>query len=727
MSVVAPAGGRAEGIFRVVAGWRLRVATVGCWVSMGLPTAAWAQGRVADSLRAEVRIHARSDTARANRLNALALALRNNRPDESATLFQSARQLSQELGYTAGEAEAILGLSFYYRHRSEYGTAETYSEQARQGFEEVGNRLGQTRSLYNLSCVYSEQGLYTKSLEANLRGLALAEAAHSLKWQAFLNTQLGISSTYLGEYATATRYLSQGLRWAKESDDPNSIGHAYTGLGALYRMRGQWAAAQRNYEADADISRKLDDEPGLLYEEINIGDMEERQGNYAQALVTARRALRRALRLQATAGDVPRAQLVLARVFLHTGRLDSALVYGQRSLNATRRSGAKEYSRDASQVLAQASAQVGNFAAAYRYEQLFGAYRDSLNSSDLKRRAAVLEYRADLANKQAQISQLTSSGQLIQAQNRQQRWVLLSALLGLGAVCGLSAVLWRHNRERQRAYALLKQQQDELHAAQSQLVAAEKWAFVGELSAGIAHELQNPLAFMKNFADVSVALLDAGPTRPAPTNLEQEIMAGLKQNLQKISQQGQRASSIINDMLAHARTGTGPREPTDLNTLVAEALTLAYQGLCAQDKAFHATLVQDLPPRQPLVAVVPSDLTRVLLNLCTNALHAVRQRQQQECHAPAAGAPYQPTVTVSTRQTAQGAVEIRVRDNGTGMSEAVQAKIFQPFFTTKPAGEGTGLGLSLSHDIVTKGHSGTLAVESREGEGTEFLVTLPAA
>ncbi|WP_226163248.1 ATP-binding protein [Hymenobacter terricola] len=711
----AAASGWAGGLQRL--GRCLGVA--GCLLVLGCSTPARAQTRAADSLRAEVRAHPRPDTARVNRLNALALELRTNAPDESAGLFQAARQLAQQLGHTAGAAEAQLGLAFYFRHRSEYGPAERYSEQARRGFEQVGNRLGQTRSLYNLSCVYSEQGLYAKSLRANLRGLALAEAQHSEKWLAFLNTQLGITSTYLGEYANARQYLDQGLRWAKLSGDQTGIGHAYAGLGDLARMRGQWAVAQRNYEQDATIFRQLKYEAGLLFEEINIGDMEERQGQYAQAFASARSGLRRARRLQAV-GEAPRAQLVLARTFLHTGHPDSALVYAQRSLRATQRSGAKEYSRDASQVLAQAAARLGRFADAYRYEQLFGAYRDSLNSSDLKRQAAVLEYRAELAKKQVQIALLTRNSELSQARNRQQRWVLLGALLALAAVAGLSAVLWRNSHEKQRAYALLKQQQDELRAAQSQLVQAEKWALVGELSAGIAHELQNPLAFMQNFAEVSVALLDADPAAPAgPASLEQEIMAGLRQNLQKISQQGQRASSIISDMLAHARTGTGPRVPTNLNALVAEAVALAYQGAGAREAGSAPALVQELDPQLPAVAVAPSDLTRVLVNLCTNALYAVRQR-------PAGPAPYQPTIVVSTRQPTPDTVEIRVRDNGTGMSPAVRDQIFRPFFTTKPAGEGTGLGLSLSRDIVTKGHGGSLTVETREGEGTEFVVTLPA-
>ncbi|MFC7667170.1 sensor histidine kinase [Hymenobacter humi] len=254
-------------------------------------------------------------------------------------------------------------------------------------------------------------------------------------------------------------------------------------------------------------------------------------------------------------------------------------------------------------------------------------------------------------------------------------------------------------------------------------------AFLGELTAGIAHELQNPLNFMKNFAEVSTDLVDDMNGERADdlrdTGLQEEILAGLKQNLLKISQHGQRASSIIKDMLTHSRSGTGQRVPTDLNALADESLDLAYQELCAHDSTFRADLATDFDPRLGTVAVVTQDMGRVLLNLCTNALHAVRQRQAAVAAGRPAGPPYQPTVAVSTRRVTGRAVEIRVRDNGTGMSADVQAKVFQPFFTTKPVGEGTGLGLSLSYDIVTKGHGGTLTVESREGEGTEFLIRLP--
>ncbi|RZK91996.1 MAG: HAMP domain-containing histidine kinase, partial [Hymenobacter sp.] len=201
--------------------------------------------------------------------------------------------------------------------------------------------------------------------------------------------------------------------------------------------------------------------------------------------------------------------------------------------------------------------------------------------------------------------------------------------------------------------------------------------------------------------------------------LEAELLTDLRQNLQRIAQHGGRASGIVRGMLEHSRASTGERQPTDLNALADEYLRLAYHGLRAKDKSFNATLQPNLAAGLPLVPVVAGDVGRVLLNLFTNAFYAVQQRQQ-------AGEPgYAPTVGVATRRVGEG-VEIQVHDNGTGIPEAVRERIFQPFFTTKPSGEGTGLGLSMAHDIITQGHGGTLRVESHEGQGTTFTILLPA-
>ena len=263
---------------------------------------------------------------------------------------------------------------------------------------------------------------------------------------------------------------------------------------------------------------------------------------------------------------------------------------------------------------------------------------------------------------------------------------------------------------------------DKLKAAQAQLIQAEKMASLGELTAGIAHEIQNPLNFVNNFAEVSVELVAELQEAQAVGDVEEvtALADSLTQNLQKITEHGQRAASIVRGMLEHSRASTGERQPTDLNALCDEYLRLAYHGLRAKDKTFNAELQTDFVPGLPLVEAVPGDLGRVLLNLFTNAFYAVQKRQQ------AGEADYAPTVGVGTRQLPDS-VEIQVTDNGTGMPPAVQAKIFQPFFTTKPTGEGTGLGLSLSHDIIVKGHGGTLTVASQPGQGTTFTIALPTA
>lgn len=307
--------------------------------------------------------------------------------------------------------------------------------------------------------------------------------------------------------------------------------------------------------------------------------------------------------------------------------------------------------------------------------------------------------------------------QLEREQEAEQRRLIEARKLELEyLVAERTAEITRQKEELEHALV-------ELKTTQNQLIQSEKMASLGELTAGIAHEIQNPLNFVNNFSEVSIELIDeltdeqVKPDRDL--ELEADLLTDLKQNLQKISHHGNRASSIVKGMLQHSRASTGQREPTDLNALCDEYLRLAYHGLRAKDKSFNAQFSADLDASLGLISMIPQDMGRVLLNLFTNAFYAVQQRQKQSQGA------YQPTVTVSTR-CANGQAVVTVHDNGTGMPELVQQKIFQPFFTTKPTGEGTGLGLSMAYDIVTKGHSGELSVESTEGEGTTFIITLPA-
>jgi two-component system, NtrC family, sensor kinase len=259
-----------------------------------------------------------------------------------------------------------------------------------------------------------------------------------------------------------------------------------------------------------------------------------------------------------------------------------------------------------------------------------------------------------------------------------------------------------------------------LKSAQAQLIQSEKMASLGELTAGIAHEIQNPLNFVNNFSELNTELIDDLKKELTSNNRQsvEEIADSIRQNQEKINQHGKRADAIVKNMLQHSRKSTGQKELVDINALCEEYLRLAYHGIRGKDKNFSAKFETHLDPSVGRIMAIAQDIGRVMLNLINNAFYAVSQKKQLNQHD------YEPEVSITTRKIGDK-VEIRVKDNGTGIPAAIKEKIFQPFFTTKPAGQGTGLGLSLAYDIVIKAHGGDLKVATIEGEGSEFIVILP--
>lgn len=277
----------------------------------------------------------------------------------------------------------------------------------------------------------------------------------------------------------------------------------------------------------------------------------------------------------------------------------------------------------------------------------------------------------------------------------------------------------------QRTAEIMKQKEElelaleELKSTQAQLIQSEKMASLGELTAGIAHEIQNPLNFVNNFSEVSSELIGEMNTEIEKGEIEEAkaIANNIRQNLEKIIHHGKRADAIVKDMLQHSGTGSGQKEPTNINSLADEYLRLSYHGLRAKNKFFNATLQTDFDETIDKINIIPQDMGRVLLNLFNNAFYAVMQKKKLVSDG------YEPTVQVSTKKLI-GKTEITVKDNGTGIPQKHLDKIYQPFFTTKPTGQGTGLGLSLSYDII-KAHGGEIKVETKEGEGTAFTIQLP--
>jgi len=257
-------------------------------------------------------------------------------------------------------------------------------------------------------------------------------------------------------------------------------------------------------------------------------------------------------------------------------------------------------------------------------------------------------------------------------------------------------------------------------------------ASLGELTAGIAHEIQNPLNFVNNFSEVSIELADELKDEITKINVNENekeniegILNDLVQNQEKINQHGKRADAIVKSMLQHSRVSTGQKELTDINALADEYLRLSYHGLRAKDKTFNATLQTDFDASLQKISIIPQDIGRVLLNLFNNAFYACTERSRSAVTRKKnqTAESYEPTVSVCTKKV-DGKIEIHVKDNGNGVPQKVLDKIFQPFFTTKPTGDGTGLGLSLSYDII-KAHGGDIKVISKEGEGAEFVIQLP--
>jgi len=295
-----------------------------------------------------------------------------------------------------------------------------------------------------------------------------------------------------------------------------------------------------------------------------------------------------------------------------------------------------------------------------------------------------------------------------------------SMLAGLGVFLLLAIILYRNNRQKQKANVVLGKTLSDLKSTQSQLIQSEKMASLGELTAGIAHEIQNPLNFVNNFSEINTELVTEAESEIDNNNIGEakSILDNIKENEQKINHHGKRADAIVKGMLQHSRTSTGIKEPRDINVLADEYLRLSYHGLRTKNKFFQATTKTDFDQTIGKVNIIPQDLGMVLLNLYNNAFYAVNEKSRE-------GIPgYEPTVSVSIKKT-DSKIRISVKDNGNGIQPKVVDKIFQPFFTTKPTGQGTGLGLSLSYDII-KSMGGELKLDTQEGSYAEFIVLLPA-
>ena len=598
-------------------------------------------------------------------------------------------------------------------------------------------------------------------------GLNLAKKSKDLKGEGYCINAIGNVYFYKGDYNKALQIFLQALKIRESLHDERTIAVTYSNIGSVYSEQGEYQQAISYILKTKQYDEKIKDSAGLLIDLFNLGSVYDQlkntdsalfyekkayeiaeslnDKNYIGAIMNAFGSVYRRLDSFILAITYYRQAIVyakpikdqqvlsaayngLAQIFYAQGLSDSSLFYCRLALVAAKEASLSKSVLDAEVLLSSL------FKAAYRYDSAFYyqessmKIKDSLFSNEKIRQIEKIRF-------QEQQRQQSIENAKLEYRNKIKLYVVLSTS---AFFLLLALIFWRNNIAKQKALLLLKEQQqetdkqkekveeayEELKATQRQLIHSEKMASLGELTAGIAHEIQNPLNFVNNFSDVNKELLTELKDEADEGNVDQvkAIANNVIENEKKINHHGKRADAIVKSMLQHSRQTKGVKEPTDINALCQEYLRLSYHGMRAKDKNFNSDFKTDFDESIGKINIVQQDIGRALLNLYNNAFYAVNEKQKAESIKQ--NADYKPLVSVQT-QTLDDKIEINVTDNGNGIPQNIVDKIFQPFFTTKPTGQGTGLGLSLAYDIITKEHNGTIKAESKEGEGSKFIIQLP--
>lgn len=703
-----------------------------------------------DSLRLQLAQHENKDRARVDLLNQIALEVRHIDGLESHDIYTTSLALAQEMSYPYGEARALLGLGFNHRFRSNLEKAHRFTSQAKEVFSSLQDTTNMIACYYNLAAMAAMQSRLVEAFNYNMECLQLAEDSDDKKWVVLSNTSLANVYVELYENEKATEYYQRAFDLATRENDIDGLEHCLPGMSILALRRGDYLEAIRLSTQGYQLAVKG--------RNINL------QGRYLYRMATSRMELSQFDSCYALIQEIAklpdqigldrneiRVAFLLTKLYDRKGDLRRTIQHGESLLSMSEDS---RFVNEIHPILAKAYARTGQYQEAFLSNEKYIANQDSLKNLESFQEVARIEFNAAMDQKQREISLLSENEKLVRERSLQQNRMLWMSMAGLILLSTALFFLWKGGQRRKRNNAILKDTLAHLKAAQTQLVHAEKMASLGELTAGIAHEIQNPLNFVNNFSDVSNEMIDEAMEELEKGDQEEarDILFDLKGNLAKIHHHGDRASSIVRGMLTHSRSGAGEKKLTDINALCDEYMRLSYHGMRAKNKSFNADLRLNLGENLPKINVDPQGIGRVMLNILNNAFYACAERSRSACaersrsathqkRSLASDSNFQPRVELSTTIVPAGFVptgasvggaesggseiQITITDNGSGMSPEIQEKLFQPFFTTKPTGEGTGLGMSISYDIVTKGHGGTISVVSSKGEGSTFVIRLP--
>ena len=686
-----------------------------------------------------------------DQLNQQAWQIRVSNSIMAHSLSEEAVELSKNINYQKGKADALRTLGFCFIRLSKHNEALGYLNESLLLFNSLNDLRGQSTVYEYFGIIHRSWGNLATSVEWLLKSLLLSQQTGFTEVEITNLYQVGVTYRQLGNYEKALEYLYNSLSLAKSTEFTIMQAYAINVIGSIYFETAEFKQALEYYRQALVIRQALGDKWGEAGSLDDMGFTYFKLKDHKQAIYHCKQSLA----INQITGDKKgqaNALLHLAQIYQQADDRQEATNCSQESLQIRRAIGDKRgeaeillfleelklanLRKDLTDKKEEKQLLIGrlfivlkiaedigvvdllgkthwalyetfkldaNYKEAMTHLELYNNIEKQLHKDTINQKVQSLEIsaRAEEAKKEAEIFRLRNV-----------------------ELAGLYEKSKKQKEEIQEQKRNVEKTLVELKATQSQLIQSEKMASLGELTAGIAHEIQNPLNFVNNFSEVSTELVDEMNDEIDKGNLEdaKQIAQDLKQNLEKINHHGKRAGDIVKGMLQHSRSSTGVKEPTDINALADEYLRLAYHGLRAKDKSFNATMKTDFDETIGNINIIPQDIGRVILNLITNAFYAALL--PPEGGLPDPDYKPNPTVWVSTKKVGDKVI-ICVKDNGPGVPKKILDKIFQPFFTTKPTGQGTGLGLSLSYDIV-KAHGGEIKVNSKENEGTEFTIVLRA-
>jgi two-component system, NtrC family, sensor kinase len=609
-------------------------------------------------------------------------------PDSAFYYAQLEYEYARSRGLHIHMADALNTQGISFAIRSNYERAIDYFVNSLKIKEEIGDQTGVANLLNNIGIIYENQGDYQRAIDNYMQSLEIQEELGNMKGMANALNNIGNSFYNQNDFIKAIDYHTRSLTLKEKIGDKKGISESLNNLGLVYQKQGDLTKALDAFTRSLEIKEEFEDKQSIANSLNNIGFLYLEQGNY-----------------------------------------NSALLFSRRALNMAKEVGAVSQTRDAARSLWEIHKNSSNYKQGLEMHELFIMMRDSILSEENVKEVIRQEYQyayekqavADsVANaraaelKNAQIAQQQAE---LKAKRNQQ----YGLFIGLALMVILAGNAYYRVQSKKKANEVLQKTLADLKSTQTQLIQQEKLASLGQLTAGIAHEIKNPLNFVNNFSEVSIEMIEeikeerARNQEARDETLVDEILADIKSNLTKIHEHGTRANGIVSSMLQHSRGGSGKMEPTDLNALIKEYVNLSFHGMRAGKNPINLDIQLDLDEKLGKVNLISEDFSRVVLNLVNNAFDAMREKTKTD---PG----YKPILSISTMQK-EKAVEIAITDNGPGIPDNIKDKILQPFFTTKKGTEGTGLGLSITHDIV-KAHGGELEIETAINKGTNFKIKL---